>query len=284
MALPGETEAGSAGTQPCPGIAWWAHRDDAGERGSRLSRSSQNHIGSVDPHAVKIPARRAECSLTGNARFPFQAEPEQGVLAHVMKDRDLDSALVSGIQAGDVVAEETFVRTYGPRVEWIIRASGVPFRDCKDVAQEVLIAAMGQIRRGLFRGDSSLGTWLGPIVRGKVIDYRRSLARACLPSGYEGCQEVVLASEMPEDAFVHRSELDLVLTVRQVLHRMPRRHRAILILNKSAGFTINEIAGRFGLPPGTVGRILAEAKALFRQILAEGEEFPVSRRQQDSRT
>jgi hypothetical protein len=77
MALPGETEAGSAGTQPCRGIAWRAHRDDRGERGSRLSRSSQNPIGSKDPHALKIPARRAECSLTGNARIPFQAEPEQ---------------------------------------------------------------------------------------------------------------------------------------------------------------------------------------------------------------
>jgi len=81
MALPGETEAGSAGTQPCQGIAWRAHRDDAGERGSRLSRSSQNHIGSKDPNALKIPARRAECSLTGNARFPFQAEPEHDARA-----------------------------------------------------------------------------------------------------------------------------------------------------------------------------------------------------------
>ena len=33
MALPGETEAGSAGMQPRRGIAWWAHRDDV-ERGS----------------------------------------------------------------------------------------------------------------------------------------------------------------------------------------------------------------------------------------------------------
>jgi hypothetical protein len=31
MILPGETEAGSAGTQPCRGISRWAHRDD--ERG-----------------------------------------------------------------------------------------------------------------------------------------------------------------------------------------------------------------------------------------------------------
>jgi len=82
MAVPGETEAGSAGTQPCRGIAWWAHRDDADERGSQLSRSPQNHIGSKDPHALKIPARRAECSLTENARTPFQAEPGQVNLRH----------------------------------------------------------------------------------------------------------------------------------------------------------------------------------------------------------
>ena len=28
MILPGETEAGTAGTQPCRGIVRWAHRDD----------------------------------------------------------------------------------------------------------------------------------------------------------------------------------------------------------------------------------------------------------------
>jgi hypothetical protein len=37
----------------------------------------KKHIGSVDPDALKIPARRAECSLTENARSPFHAEPEQ---------------------------------------------------------------------------------------------------------------------------------------------------------------------------------------------------------------
>jgi len=52
MILPGETEAGTAGTQPCPGIAWRAHRDDEWGRGSRLSRSSHNHIGSKDPDAL----------------------------------------------------------------------------------------------------------------------------------------------------------------------------------------------------------------------------------------
>src|SRR4029077_16695116 len=32
MILPGETETGCAGTQPCRGIAWWAHRNGEWQR------------------------------------------------------------------------------------------------------------------------------------------------------------------------------------------------------------------------------------------------------------
>src|SRR5881296_936762 len=74
MTVPGETEAGNAGMHPCRGIAWWAHRDDD-QSAEALPRSSKNQIGSVDPDALKIPARRAEFTLTENARVPFHAEP-----------------------------------------------------------------------------------------------------------------------------------------------------------------------------------------------------------------
>ena len=80
MALPGETEAGSAGKQPCRGIARRAHRDDDHGRGSPLSRSSPNPIGSIDPDALKIPARRAASTLTPSARSPVPAEPAQDSL------------------------------------------------------------------------------------------------------------------------------------------------------------------------------------------------------------
>src|ERR1019366_2516105 len=77
MILPGETEAGSAGMQPCRGIAWWAHRDEDRECGNHSPALPPTIIGSKDPDALKIPARRAEFTLTENARPPFQAEPEQ---------------------------------------------------------------------------------------------------------------------------------------------------------------------------------------------------------------
>ncbi len=76
MTVPGETEASSAGKQLCRGIAWRVHRDD--EKGAYEFHSAPipNPIGSIDPDALKIPARRAEYSLAENAASPFSAEPE----------------------------------------------------------------------------------------------------------------------------------------------------------------------------------------------------------------
>jgi hypothetical protein len=63
--------------QPCQGIAGWAHRDDDRQRGNQFLALLSNPIGSKDPDALKIPARRAEYSLTESASSPVQAEPRQ---------------------------------------------------------------------------------------------------------------------------------------------------------------------------------------------------------------
>jgi hypothetical protein len=61
-----------------------------------VSCAAQILIGSVDPDALKIPARRAEYSLTESTLSPFQAEPAQ---ARIVTD------------AGDF--KESFLRTIG---------------------------------------------------------------------------------------------------------------------------------------------------------------------------
>src|SRR5438445_7316296 len=92
MILPGETEAGSAGTQPCRGISRRAHRDD--ERGVRARSCAPNLHRIERPRALKIPARRAEYSLTENVASPFQAEPRQKHTSflHCTAHFSLDSA------------------------------------------------------------------------------------------------------------------------------------------------------------------------------------------------
>src|SRR5215218_11480727 len=77
MVGPSETEAGSAGMHPCRGIAWRAHRHDDQSARKLPFRALQNSIGEIDPDALKIPARRAESTLTEIVSSPFPAEPEQ---------------------------------------------------------------------------------------------------------------------------------------------------------------------------------------------------------------
>ena len=95
MTLPGQTEAGSAGMQPCRGITWWAHRDDDRARDFQLALTP-NFIGSKDPHALKIPARKGgKHSLAENAPSPFQAEPKHDrIVGPVVQWRLLASTLM----------------------------------------------------------------------------------------------------------------------------------------------------------------------------------------------
>src|SRR5580700_10235493 len=76
--LPGETEAGTAGTQPCRGISRWAHRADVLQRGTLTSRAAslQKHPSDDRPQCLENPRPAgAESTLTENVASPFQAEP-----------------------------------------------------------------------------------------------------------------------------------------------------------------------------------------------------------------
>ena len=77
MTSPGETEAGSAGMQPCRGIAWWAHRADAA--GAEVAfRALPKHTSDDRPLCLENPRPKgAEYSLTENVPSPFHAEPAQ---------------------------------------------------------------------------------------------------------------------------------------------------------------------------------------------------------------
>src|ERR1017187_8534546 len=79
MTLPGKTEAGSTGMQPCRGIAWWAHRDDVAGRGSSPFALCPKAYRIGRPLCLENPRPEgAEYSLTESAPSPFHAEPEQG--------------------------------------------------------------------------------------------------------------------------------------------------------------------------------------------------------------
>jgi len=84
MNLPGETEAGPAGMQPCRGIIWWAHRETMiGQRGNQFLALLLNHR-IERPQCLENPRPEgAEPTLTENVASPFQAEPRHKTEAHL---------------------------------------------------------------------------------------------------------------------------------------------------------------------------------------------------------
>jgi len=192
---------------------------------------------------------------------------------------DEDRALSSAIKAGDSAACETFDARYRQKIEWLVRRRGVRTEDCADIAQEILAAAFNQIQRGVFRGDSRVGTWLEAIVHGKVVDYLRSPAKRPIPSEASCWDHPDMDVAAAGGALINRPKSDLVLTVRELVQTLPPRHRMILILSKVGGYTTVEIARRLGWPKGTVGRILAEAQQMFRVMFAASEESSSTLRQ-----
>src|SRR5258708_40196216 len=75
MILPGETEAGTAGTQPCRGISRRAHRDD--ERGVRARSCAAQPPSDRKTPCLENPRPKGGILTNGERRSPFQAEPRQ---------------------------------------------------------------------------------------------------------------------------------------------------------------------------------------------------------------
>ena len=64
------------------------------------------------------------------------------------------------------------------------------------------------------------------------------------------------------------------MVAEEVLGSLPARHWLVLVLNVREGLKTREIAPLIGLSPGRTGAILTEAKEMFRQGVAAGEENP----------
>jgi RNA polymerase sigma factor (sigma-70 family) len=151
---------------------------------------------------------------------------------------------------------------YGVHLEKAARFAGVPSPDWEDVVQTTYMCALDQMRRGLYRGEASLASWLRIILRGKIADYWRqrgstAAEQPAMDTDEEGCEEV------PNTLL----DLENTVMVQWALDRIPARHRQVLLWNCRDGLTTREISLLMGRSPGRVGAILADSKQRMRALL-----------------
>lgn len=184
-----------------------------------------------------------------------------------MPTRPDNLVLVKRIIGGDEDAAREFECKYRPRFESRARRAGIPNQNCPDVVQEVFVTAISQLQRGMFRGDSSLGTWLDTIVSRRIVDYwrsRRPEKEALVSSQItEDGDEVSLVERLPGAPI----DYTVVLAVREALERMPAELRVILLLNMHEGRTLKEIGGGLKQSTATVHSKLVDAQETFRRLI-----------------
>lgn len=189
-----------------------------------------------------------------------------------------DLAFVEKVANGDREAAELFLYRCQLWAGQLARMSSLPKQEWGDIANEALLTALGQMRRGMFRGDASFQTWVERIIRGKIADYWRASGNSQaglipLESALdEYQQEVERNVSLIQSLALRKTDEETRLMVRQALRAMSRQHAMVLLLNVREGYSTVEISQRLDLPQGTVGRKLAEAKKQFRQFFSDASE------------
>ena len=133
----------------------------------------------------------------------------------------------------------------------------------EDIAQEAMVRLW---RRNVEEPPADPAAWLFTTARHLILDGEK----------VAGNRQRLLASNLEDDAEPEQADRALEREherkrVREMLGRMPRRSREILMLRYS-GFSYREIAGEVDVAPGSVGTLLARAERRFLELLRPSEE------------
>ena len=136
----------------------------------------------------------------------------------------------------------------------------------RDLAEEVVHDAFVQIWRKAHQFDPHLGsgrTWLYAIVRNRALNLVRDRSREDFVDGIE--LEAMSDQLDQEDLLARLPERD---ALRRCLESLEKPRRTSLLLAYVGGFSHGEIAGRLGVPLGTVKAWIRRSLSALRECMA----------------
>jgi RNA polymerase sigma-70 factor (ECF subfamily) len=171
--------------------------------------------------------------------------------------------LVAAVLRRDRKATAQFVSDYADAVYAYVRHRLTRHADLvEDLVQDVFVAALGSLPG--YRGTSSLQSWLLGIARHKVEDYYRAqLRRPEVLLDDDGIAEPV-AEDAPLDLVLDRARVQA--KAHQVLQDLPEPYALALLWRYWEGRSVREMAAALGKTEKAVERLLARARARFKDI------------------
>jgi RNA polymerase sigma-70 factor (ECF subfamily) len=169
--------------------------------------------------------------------------------------------LVAAILQRDRKAAAHFVAAHADAVYGYVKYRLAPRGDrVEDLVQEVFVAALDGLAS--FQASSSLRTWLLGIARHKVESYYREQLRQLEP--LDDQLPPPAADLPPIEETLERAQIEA--RTRAVMQRLTEPYRAALFWRYWDGSSVREIAAATGKTEKAVERLLARARARFREL------------------
>jgi RNA polymerase sigma-70 factor (ECF subfamily) len=169
-----------------------------------------------------------------------------------------EALLIERAVAGDRIAARSIYDAHAPVIfRLAFRIVGPDFAE--ECTQDVFVRAFQRLP--MFRGDSSLRTWLHSITVSVGLNLKRREKR----------RSNHMSLEFAPDLPVQTPEADPLLTQRLngAIESLPEELRTIVILHLVQGHTHPEIAEILDIPEGTSKARLSRARARLREELAD---------------
>jgi len=182
-------------------------------------------------------------------------------------DATTDLALVSAAQAGDADAFGVLVTRQAPALLRLVARALGTMDDAEDVVQETFLQAHAALRT--FRGEASLGTWLGRIALRRC---QERWAKERRRDEIAEARRVDLLWENPDytvDPVAVAEAAERRGVLEGALARLPAPLRLAVLLHDAEGLPIGEVAALTAAPLGTAKSRVRRGRAMLVTALAE---------------
>lgn len=168
--------------------------------------------------------------------------------------------LIVDVIAGKKGAATKFYKTYAPRLRRYL-LSKMPDTEVEEILQDTFLSAFDSI--ALYRGDSSVSTWLISIARHEMADfYRKKYVRRVVEKTSPLFDNMVSEIFTPEFAW-EKSKVERRFF--ETYHNLSKQYQDVLSYRYELSMSVKEIALRMKISFKATESLLFRARLAFRE-------------------
>lgn len=169
-----------------------------------------------------------------------------------------ETQLIIELRSAQPQAVAYWFKTYHDRLLSFVLTKVTSENDAEEIVQETFINSLKQLP--LFRGESSLNTWMQSIARHEVADYyRKKYAKKAIQSLplTDVLAQALLAGKVQDSHEVSEK-------VKAACHTLSEKHRELLLLKYVDNKKVEDIAEELGKSVKSIESELFRARQAFK--------------------